>query len=248
MCKVLIFGGTTEGRLLAEFCEENSVHADISVATEYGEKLLSCGKFINILVGRLDFETMKNLISGQKYRMVIDATHPYATEVTDNIKKASAETDTPYFRLIRQNNSIDYGIKVHSMHELINELNSRDGIILSTLGSKELDALTAVRNYYDRIWIRALPSFNVSEMCAEKGFDTEKLILEKGPFTSEQNTHHIKLCGAEILITKESGNVGGFDDKVKAAKLTGITMITLARPVEQGFTYEQILKILENYR
>lgn len=247
MSEILIFGGTTEGRQLAEYCENNHIHADISVATLYGAEVLPCGEYVNVLIGRLDCDSMIQLICTEKYSIVIDATHPYATEVTENIRKATTDTNTSYYRLIRQSNSADYGIKVHSMNELTDELNRQKGTILSTLGSKELDELTAVENYSDRIWIRALPSMNVAEMCADKGFDTSKLILEKGPFSVQQNIQHITLSGADILVTKESGNSGGFDEKVIASAQTGITLIILARPVETGFSFDEIIQILEKY-
>ena len=40
MCKIWIFGGTTEGRLLAEYCSREKIEAWVSVASEYGEELL----------------------------------------------------------------------------------------------------------------------------------------------------------------------------------------------------------------
>ena len=55
MFKLLIFGGTTEGRQLAEYCAENGINADVSVATEYGASLLPAG--VDILCGRLDADT-----------------------------------------------------------------------------------------------------------------------------------------------------------------------------------------------
>ncbi len=76
MCELLIFGGTTEGRLLAEYCEKSGIAADVSVATEYGAELLPEG--VNVLCGRLDNSQMTAFMKKKRCAMVIDATHPYA--------------------------------------------------------------------------------------------------------------------------------------------------------------------------
>ena len=86
MCRLLIFGGTTEGRLLAEHCSKSGISADVSVATEYGAELLP--EDVNVLCGRLETEEMTALILKNGYIMVVDATHPYAVEATKNIKAA----------------------------------------------------------------------------------------------------------------------------------------------------------------
>ena len=88
MCKLLIFGGTTEGRLLAEFCAEHNISADVSVTTDRAAELLPDCECIGILNGKLDRAEMRSLLAGKKYRMAIDATHPYAVEATRNITSA----------------------------------------------------------------------------------------------------------------------------------------------------------------
>jgi precorrin-6x reductase len=242
MSELLIFGGTTEGRLLAEYCAENGISADVSVVTEYGASLLPDG--VNILCGRLDAEQMSALMREKKYSMVIDATHPYAVEATKNIKAACTETSLTYLRLIRKS-SVLSGRTAKDIPELIQLLNNTGGTILSTLGSKSLSELTKVSNYRERLWIRVLPSEKILEQCRELGYDTEKIIQEKGPFSTEQNIVHIKKSGAEILVTKESGETGGYSEKAEAARICGTEMITLMRPAEQGISFEEAVDIIE---
>lgn len=240
MYRLLIFGGTTEGRQLAEFCAENGICADVSVATDYGASLLPEG--INVLCGRLDAEQMIRLISS-RYSAVVDATHPYAAEATDNIRRACDVTGTALFRLIRKS-SVSCGKIVQSMDELIQLLNSSNSIILSTLGSKSLAALTDVKDFRERIWARILPGAEVLDMCRELGYDTSKIIQEKGPFTNEQNVEHLRKSGAGILLTKESGAAGGYPEKTEAAKLCGAELITLARPAEAGSSFDEITEMI----
>ena len=61
MCKILIFGGTTEGRILAEYCVKNKIYAYVSVATEIGEALLEKSQYLNIKAGRMNSEEMSDL-------------------------------------------------------------------------------------------------------------------------------------------------------------------------------------------
>lgn len=240
MCELLIFGGTTEGRELAQFCCESGISTAVSVATEYGGGLLPQHKDIHVFTGRLDNAEMAVLIKRIDCRAVIDATHPYATEVTENIKLACAETGTPYHRLLRSNMSLEGCIGAADMNEVTELLSRCGGNILSTLGSKELPKLTAVKDFRERVWARVLPAENIVGFCTSLGFAAEHIIAEKGPFTVEQNIEHIKLSGAEMLLTKESGAAGGFPEKLKAAGICGIRAIVLMRPQEEGSTMEEI--------
>lgn len=241
MCELLIFGGTTEGRILAEHCAESGITAYVSVATEYGAELLPDG--VNVLCGRLDTDQMTALMIEKGYQLVIDATHPYAVEATKNIRAACEAAGIRYLRLLRKSSAY-CGRTVSDMAELIQLLNSTDEVVLSTLGSKSLSELTKVRDYRQRLWIRVLPSDIILEQCRELGYDTEKVIQEKGPFTVEQNVEHIHKCGAKILVTKESGETGGYSEKAEAARICGAEMITLARPAEQGYSLEEIIEII----
>lgn len=242
MYELLIFGGTTEGRLIAEYCAENGIAADVSVATEYGAELLP--QSVNILCGRLEKETMMMLMQKKHYRIVVDATHPYAVEATKNIKAACKAARVKYLRLLRKSTECR-GKIVRNMAELIKNLNNTDGAVLSTLGSKALPELTKVSGCQERLWIRVLPSDIILEQCRELGFDTAKVILAKGPFTTAQNVAHLKMSGAEILVTKESGETGGYSEKAEAARIVGAEMITLARPDEVGISFDEVIDFIE---
>ncbi len=241
MFRLLIFGGTTEGRQLAEYCANNGVNADVSVATDYGASLLPGG--VNVLCGRLDAEQMTQLIRSG-YAAVVDATHPYAVEATANICRACDDTGMKYFRLIRKS-SVIYGKTVPDMEKLLELLNSTSGVILSTLGSKALPALTRVKDFHSRLWVRVLPSDEIAEQCRSLGYDTEKVIQQKGPFNTEQNVEHLRKSGAGILLTKESGETGGYPEKAEAARICGAELLTLARPSESGYSFEEMIKIIE---
>ena len=240
--KILIFGGTTEGRELSEWCAANGIFADVSVTTDYGARLLGSDDMLNVFTGKLDCKEMKTLIRAGGYAAVIDATRPYAVEATANIREACEETDIPYYRLLRENSKLS-GLCVNDLAELVSELDKTDQTVLSTLGSKELPALAKVRDI-GRIWLRVLPSDGIEDLCVSYGFDRAHIITGKGPFTVEENTAHIRQSGAKILVTKESGAAGGYPEKTEAAHICGIKTITIKRPAENGYTFDKLTKIL----
>lgn len=245
MCKILIFGGTTEGRELAEFCEEKGILALSSVATEMGAKRLS--ESVRVTVGRLDIDGMSALMK-QIFSLVIDATHPYAVEASKNIRAACERVGIQYFRVIREEKIPEYGETVCDTNELVQRLNDSNrlpGTILSTLGSKEAEDLTKVFDYKKRVWLRILPNSENIEKCVSLGFDRAKIIAEQAPFTIEKNIEHIKKSGAEILITKNSGIAGGYPEKMAAARECKIKMITIARPREDGISIDEMKALID---
>lgn len=242
MYNILIFGGTTEGRILAEYCEERGIAALSSVATEQAAELLP--KNAAVTVGRLNAEEMTALIR-RGFSLVIDATHPYAVEASANIKAACSSENVRCYRVIREDEEADYGEVVPDINALVERLNALSGVILSTLGSKEAAALTAVRGFQQRVWLRILPNTENIERCAALGFDRERIIAEKGPFSLEQNIFHIMKSGADILVTKNSGAAGGYPEKAEAAKSRGITLITLGRPREEGISLDEMKALID---
>lgn len=107
MNEVLIFAGTTEGRKLSECLAASGIYHIICVATEYGEIVLKANPFMTVHRGRMDEEQIKEFIQNGKFKAVVDATHPYADIVTENIKMAMEGMKIPYLRLKREMDLVD---------------------------------------------------------------------------------------------------------------------------------------------
>lgn len=100
--KVMLFAGTTEGRLLCEFLSEKNITACVCVTTSYGEQLLPSGENMEICTGALDRVQMEEKLSSFGPQLVIDATHPYARLATENIRAACGFLNLPYIRVVRE--------------------------------------------------------------------------------------------------------------------------------------------------
>ena len=249
MYKVLLFGGTVEGRTVAEYLNENKIPSMVCVATEYGESLLPQGEYLELSHERLDEKQMEERMLQMENGLVIDATHPYAQVVTENIETACERTGTAYLRVVRQESrrleeeeTITY---VKSIREAVEYLEKTSGNILVTTGSKELSAYTALTDYQERIYARVLSLVEVVASCAKLGIEGKHLPCMQGPFSREMNIALIHQFDIAWMVSKESGRAGGFLEKYQAAKETGCRMIVIGRPKEeQGMELEKCIEYL----
>lgn len=250
MYKVLVFAGTTEGRKIAEYLNRCQINAYVSVVTSYGESLLPKGGSLCILHRRMNQEEMCAFIQEKEISIVIDATHPYAAEVTRNIRQACESTNSFYVRLLRK--SAEMGAKaadvvyVNSVEEAVDFLEGTDGNILVTTGSKELHKFTHLKNYKDRVYARVLSLPKVAASCAALGFEGKHLICMQGPFSLELNLALLKQYECTYLVTKESGTQGGFVEKYEAARRGGCRLVVIGRPIEEeGLSLEECKCLLK---
>lgn len=246
MYKVLIFGGTTEGRVLSKRLLSYNLDVTVSVATEAGKDALSDIKGVRCLVNRLDSNEMNKVL--KDYDIIIDATHPFASEVTSNIALSCKEVNLPYLRLIRDESEVDEGIYLKDINEAVEYLKDTKGNILLTTGSKDLHLFSSIENFSKRVFARVLPTVDVMKKCYDIGLTSENIIAVRGPFTLDMNTAIINLVNATYVVTKESGDIGGFSEKVKATKLTGSKLIVIGRPEkEKGYSINEIERKVLNY-
>lgn len=238
MCRILIFGGTTEGRQLAQFCAEHRIAAWVSVASQYGSDVLPDSEYLHILVNRMDWQEMAAFMGDKKIQLVIDATHPYAKEVTENIKKACAQEEVPLLRCLRdgdaQEDTAQDGVfYVPSAEAAVQFLEDTEGNVFVTTGSKELSFFTALTDYENRVYARVLPSAKVVEQCRKLGVSGQHLICMQGPFSEELNTAMMRQTKACWMVTKETGKNGGYSEKLKAARAAGASVIVIQRDKEK---------------
>ena len=237
--KILVFAGTTEGREISEFLADNGIVVTACVATEYGNMVMPVNDRIEVKTGRLDSKQMAELLSG--YSIIIDATHPYAQIVTQNIKAACERSGKEYIRLLRPSMAAEKVVTVPDTAATVRFLNTVEGNVLLTTGSKELEAYTQVIDFENRLFARVLPTSEVVEKCTSLGFKGRNLICMQGPFSHEMNEAMLKQIDAKYMVTKDTGAAGGFEEKISAAEALGVTVVMVARPwSEEGFTLSQL--------
>lgn len=264
--RIGLFAGTTEGRILAEYLAGTDLETDVFVATEYGREELSQvqGEKLVVFDGRMDEREMEARFLERTYDLVLDATHPYAANVTENIRAACEKTGTKFLRVLRDGGSQffkasknraagesaarteDSGpVYVESAEDAVRFLAGTEGNVFVTTGSKELAAFCELPGWEKRVYARVLSLAKVVEECAALGFQGSHLIAMQGPFSEELNTAMLKSVKAAWMVTKESGRAGGFEEKKNAALRLGVGLVIIGRPAEEGISLSAAFKYLE---
>lgn len=231
--KILIFGGTTEGREICEALSWCGREACVFTATDYGGSLLHGLPNIEVRSGRLDAAAMAACIRAEDVAQVIDATHPFAREVTLNIREACAATGAEYLRVIRDEQKHPEINTVENVEAAVDFLAATEGAVLLSTGSKELAAFCRLPGYRERLYARVLPMPEVISHCNELGFSGAHIIAMQGPFSYELNAAMLRHYGCKYLVTKNTGPAGGLDEKIAAALDMGVEAVIIDRPMQE---------------
>lgn len=250
---IVVFAGTTEGRELSNWLSKRGICHAVCVATEYGERIMQdsgSGQFMSIHEGRMNEDEMFEFIKKQEADMVIDATHPYATEVGVNILNAAQKAKVCHYRVRRESTAMaDYEkIKYFSdAKDCAAYLAKTDGNILLTTGSKDLPVYAENEDVRKRLYARVLPGKEGIEACENCGISGKHIIAIQGPFSEELNLALIRQYGISRIVSKDSGKTGGTDEKISAAIKAGIEICMIGGKKEdaQGISLPEMERVLE---
>ena len=205
-----------------------------------------------------DQSKMRAFIRENNIGLAVDATHPFARQVTENICAACEEEKIKYVRCLREretNDPADHAgetsdgrpISAASVEEAVEYLKKTGGNVLISTGSKELHLYTRIKDYKERCFARVLSTQEAVAEAVRLGFEGKHLIAMQGPYSEELNLAMLKHINAAYFVTKESGGAGGFEEKKKAAQKAGAELIVIARPKEEGKSLQEVKKLMEEF-
>lgn len=251
---ILFLAGTSDARELAIKIKESGFSILATVVTESAAKSLRDDGGIQTRVGRLTAEEMTALITEKGFKVVVDASHPFAEEASKNAMQASKNANVPYIRYERESQNFhdEKLIFVEDYQEAAELAAKKRGVVMLTTGGKTLEifAKELIGLEDTRLIARMLPRKDNMEKCAELGIEQKNIVAMQGPFSKELNIALYKQFGVTLMITKESGKMGAVDEKVEAAMECGIETIMIRRPkisYETLFSsFDGVMNHLEN--
>ncbi len=226
--------GTSEGRWLLSKFNEYTDDIFVSAFSKYGKSIYSEYKYKKINAKPLDVDGFIDVIKENKIDIFIDASHPFAKEVTKNLKNACEKAGISYYRYERPgvydkytNEPLVFGIDNYK--DIVNALEGIKGTVLNTTGSNNVKVMMNL-GIENKIIHRVMPIADVIQKLNDSGVNASEIIAIKMDGNArELNEAFIKAYDVKALITKDSGEVGGTKEKIETCIACGIRCIVIKK-------------------
>lgn len=252
---ILVLAGTRDGRELVASLAEAGFKVLASTATSFGEELFRGIPGVVVRSGCLDEASLEGLIKGRGILGVLDATHPFAEEISKTAARVAERCGVPYLRWERGRARLPESPLVSCVSGWGEACAS-----VIALGAKSVFLAVGVkplRFFLEhpglqgcRFTARVLPTPGSVEACRRLGLGLDRIIAMQGPGTFELNRALLEASRADALVTKESGSEGGTEIKVAAALSLGIPAVVVKRPEPESSgavarSFEDVLRWAE---
>lgn len=230
--RLWLIGGTKESAELAAAIVRMTLPCTISVTTESAKALYPTAPVLRVWVGRLTASCLGEFLQQQQIVAVLDASHPYAVEISQSAIAAAREWQIPYLRYERPAVDIQLFpsvIQLDSFDTLLAGDYLRSSRVLLTVGYRPLQMF---RSWHDRstLFARILPSAIALEAATASGFTPDRLICLRPPIAAELERALWRHWEISLVVTKASGTAGGEDVKRTVATELGIPLVVITRP------------------
>ena len=230
--KIFLIAGTEDGRKLAKFLADKNFEVTASVVSEYGKRILEQYENIQINDKKLDAAELEKILREGDFKILVDASHPYAENISQNAIQACENANIFYVRYERPEVKLTYKkiYRVESYEQAAGVSAKLGKNIFLTTGSRNLKKFLSCEAVKDcNITARILPTAEVLAEC-EKFLSPKNIIAIQGKFSVELNAELFKHANAEVIVTKNSGEVGGADTKIAAAEMLNLPVVMIDRP------------------
>ena len=232
---ILLMGGTKDARGLA-LAINQAYPREMLVATAvsgYGADLLREQGGCVVLQGAMDARALVKFIREKEVRALVDATHPYAHQASQQAAQAAEETGIAYIRYERPPTNIPAGDGVYFAPDFqaAAVIAARLGKkMFLTIGTRQLKTFLEALPPERKVVARVLPEEESFRQCRELGLSPADVVALQGPVSKKLNAALFAEYGAEVVVSKESGEAGGTSEKVAAARELKIPIVLVRRP------------------
>lgn len=230
---IWLIGGTQESATLALALAQRQIPCIVTVTTNSAKLLYPDVSGLRLWVGRLSREKLREFCQEQQIVAILDASHPYAVEISQMAITVSQEYDVPYLRYERPAvESLDHGqaIYLDGFEALLAGDYLAHHRVLLTLGYRPLQMFKPWQNRAI-LFARLLPSTTALAAALQAGFTPDRLICLRPPISANLEQALWQNWRISLVVTKASGNAGGEDVKHTIAARLGIPLIVIKRPV-----------------
>ena len=247
--------GTQDGRGLIECLLQENYKVMASVVTDYGKNLLPQHENLTVNDHKLDAAAMRRCLEENKITVFVDATHPYAVNVSQTAMQVCNELSIPYIRYERKVTPLPDYAKLYLVktYEEAAALSVQLGKnIFLTTGSNRLELFAdEAKKKNCRIVARVLPAVASLKICAKAGILPRDIVALQGPFSEELNMALYAKYKADVVVMKNSGTLGGTETKLTAAIKMNLPIVLIDRPridyVNMVHDYKSVIDFVRQY-
>jgi precorrin-6x reductase len=233
---VWVFSGTGDGNLLAAAVAAQGMPVVVSTATEYGGDIaLQDCPGVSVWAGRQGVEARRQVLQRSRAKVLLDATHPFATVISTQLMALSLELGIPYLRYERPSAMASApvdGVELcDSMAQAAAAAAARGKRVFLATGSKDLATFLQAPGAAQCEWfarVTAEPEF--IQRALDLGIARSRLCAMQGPFSQGFNEALWRDWQIDCVVTKDAGDAGGYGAKLAAAQALGIHLIVVKRP------------------
>jgi precorrin-3B C17-methyltransferase len=256
---VWLFSGTGDGNALARALADRQGPIVVSTASEYGGEIAreNCPG-VTVWAGRQGVEARRRALLGSRARAIVDATHPFAQQMSEQLIGLSKELSIPYLRYERPS-AFDTGsalgtpdaVDIRDTLDPLGAINITGALgslcdsaadaaqraiaigqrIFLATGSKDLATFLNAPGAGQREWfVRITPEPALVRRAIDLGIPRDHILAMQGPFSEAFNTVLWRDQRIDCVVTKDSGEAGGFSAKARAAAALKIPLLVIRRP------------------
>lgn len=228
---VWVFSGTRDGNQIAREITNLHIPVTISTATNTGAtQAATVAPSAKTLAGSLGESRRSALINHLRPHLLVDATHPFALRIQAQLRRIAHTLSIPLVRWERPSLALPPNtLSANSLAEATQQIPALGQRILLTTGSRDLSSFTRSAPHID--WFcRIMPDVTSIEAARAAGIPAARILAMVGSFSKDLNTAILRDWQITGIVTKESGAVGGLQEKIEAASLLNIPLLVIHRP------------------
>ncbi len=225
---ILVFGGTTEGKKVANLLQGSAMPFVYSTKTNIAFKETEIASY---RYGALNEKELEAYLIEKNIEIIINASHPFAEILHQTIAKVAEKLQIPVIRFGRQ-------LLSKTIHPLVSYVNTYHDALKLLKSNQTLLALTGVQSIKRlKPWWQTNTSYfrilNRPESLAiaqKSDFPEKQLVLGLPSANLEEEITLLKTCEIDVILTKETGTSGFLSTKIEAALKTNTQIIIINQP------------------
>ncbi|MEL6439619.1 MAG: cobalt-precorrin-6A reductase [Cyanobacteria bacterium J06621_8] len=230
--QIWLIGGTSDSKAIALALLAGQIPLVVTVTS----RVTLYPSEVKVIVGKMDQALMESFCKQQAVAAIVDASHPYATEVSRQAILVATRLNIPYLRYERSSYQPS---SIMAEQAKIIDLDSFETLlagdylthhrVMLTVGCQILPQFQPWQGRAT-LYARVLPRLSSVEIALAAGFTSDRLIALRPPITMNLEMALWQQWQISLVVTKASGISGGEDIKQQAAAKLGIPIIVVQRP------------------